>query len=198
MEDTVKQASEILSKVIDSSVIDNAIDSSNISIQYTEEDIKKIEGENESLKSKVFELENKLSESEKKYLYLLADLENIKKRYNTQILDFKKYEGENVLKDVIEFLDYLKLKIVNTDNEHNGRLIEIENQVYKLLNIFDVKPIYEIRPVYFNDEYDEAVFSIDTDDKDLDNSIASVLKQGFKFKDKILRYEQVSVNKFKE
>ena len=198
MEDTVKQASEILSKVIDSSVIDNAIDSSNISIQYTEEDIKKIEEENESLKSKVFELENKLSESEKKYLYLLADLENIKKRYNTQILDFKKYEGENVLKDVIEFLDYLKLKIVNTDNEHNGRLIEIENQVYKLLNIFDVKPIYEIRPVYFNDEYDEAVFSIDTDDKDLDNSIASVLKQGFKFKDKILRYEQVSVNKFKE
>lgn len=194
MENNIKQASEILSKTIDASTIDNAINT----IQYDEEDIENLKEENENLKMKQFELEHKLSETEKKYLYLLADLENIKKRYNKQIDFFKKYEGENVLKEVIEFVDYLRLKIINTDNEHNEQLRDIENQVYKLLNMFDVKPIYEVRPAYFNNEYDEAIISKECDDKNLDNSIDSVYKQGYYFKDKILRYEQVVVNKFKE
>ena len=34
------------------------------------------------------------------------------------------------------------------------------------------------------------------DDKNLDNSINKVYKKGFKFKDKILRFEKVIVNKY--
>jgi molecular chaperone GrpE (heat shock protein) len=68
----------------------------------------------------------------------------------------------------------------------------------KLLKMFDVQPIYEERPAYFNDEYDEAVLSKDCNDPTLDNSIESVYKQGWRFKDKILRYEQVVINKYKE
>ncbi|MBR6908158.1 nucleotide exchange factor GrpE, partial [bacterium] len=58
--------------------------------------------------------------------------------------------------------------------------------------------IYDERPVYFNDKYDEAILSKDCDDKNLDNSIDTVYQKGYIFKDKILRYEKVIVNKYKE
>ena len=68
----------------------------------------------------------------------------------------------------------------------------------KLLNKYGVYLIYEEdkRPIYFNSEYDEAISSVKTDDIKLDNSINKVYKKGFKFKDKILRFEKVIVNKY--
>ena len=152
---------------------------------------------------KITDLENQASYTDEvinewktKYLYLQADLENIKKRYNKQIEDIRKYEGENVFKELIDFVDFLQLQIDN--NGEDQRLLEIKNKMLSLLNIFDVKPIYEERPMYFNDQYDEAILSKDCNDKTLDNSIENVYKQGWMFKDKILRYEQVVVNKYKE
>lgn len=191
MKDNIKKASEIISKTIDASVIDNAINS----IEYTDEDIEKIKEENENLKSKQFELEYKLSESEKKYLYLLADLENIKRKYNKQIDDLRKYEGENILRDLLGIYDSLTVAMNNSDD--NGYKF-IRNNLFELLRKYDVNPIYNERPAYFNDKYDEAILSKDCDDPQLDNSINCVHQEGFLFNDKILRYEQVVVNKFKE
>jgi len=129
-----------------------------------------------------------------KYLYLQADLENIKKRHNKQLAELRKYEGENILYEIIVFLDYIELKINNETN--NDSLNDIKDKTLKLLNMFDVKPIYDKRPVYFNSEYDNAIISLPTQDKSLDNSIVNVIKKGYFFKDKILRYEDVAVNKY--
>ena len=131
-----------------------------------------------------------------KYLYLQADLENIKKRYNKQISDLIKYEGENIFKEIIEFIDFIQLQIDNYQDDQ--RLLDIKNRMLSLLNMFEVKPIYEERPMYFNDQYDEAILSKECNDKTLDNSIESVYKSGWLFKDKILRYEQVVVNKYNQ
>jgi len=136
-----------------------------------------------------------IDEWKNKYLYLQADLENIKKRYNKQISDLRKYEGENIFKELIEFIDFIELQINNT--KENQRLLEIKSKMLSLLNMFDVHPIYKERPMYFNEQYDEAILSKDCNDKTLDNSIENVYKQGWMFKDKILRYEQVVVNKYK-
>jgi len=137
-----------------------------------------------------------IQELKNKYLYLQADLENIKRRYNKQISDLRKYEGENIFKEMINFVDFLQLQIDN--NSRDSRLTEMKSKMLSLLKMFDVHPIYEERPIYFNDQYDEAILSNDCNDKTLDNSIASVYKQGWMFKDKILRYEQVVVNKYVE
>ena len=145
---------------------------------------------------KIKELEQKLKESENKYMYLAADLENIKRRYNKQIEEFHKYEGENIFKELITFVDYLDYKIDN-DIHDIDRTINIKNEILKILNKFNVKPIYDNdRPVTFNDEYDEAVSAVNTDDKILDNSIFKVYHKGYIFKDKILRHEEVIVYKY--
>ena len=67
----------------------------------------------------------------------------------------------------------------------------------KILEKYGVELIYKgERPVFFNSEYDEAITSVITNDPKLDNSINNVYKKGYKFKDKILRYEKVIVNKY--
>jgi len=147
---------------------------------YTQADLKKKDDEIENWKNK--------------YLYLQADLENIKKRYNKQLEDKSKYEGENIFKDLLEIfdnLDYSKMDDIDILNTYNSLL--------KLLGKYEVKLIYEDedeRPVFFNSEYDEAITSVKTDDPKLDNSIYKIYKKGFFFKDKILRFEKVIVNKY--
>ena len=141
-------------------------------------------------------IDEQINEWKNKYLYLQADLENIKKRYNKQILELQKYEGENIFKEIITFVDFLQLQIDN--HSEDSRLSEMKSKMLSLLKMFDVHPIYEERPMYFNDQYDEAILSKDCNDKTLDNSIESVYKQGWVYKDKVLRYEQVVVNKYKE
>jgi molecular chaperone GrpE (heat shock protein) len=39
---------------------------------------------------------------------------------------------------------------------------------------------------------------MDVDDKTLDNTVKDIIAKGYKYKDKILRYEKVVVNKYKE
>jgi len=147
---------------------------------YTQEDLEKKEEEIESWKNK--------------YFYLQADLENIRKRYNKQIEDLKKYEGENILNDLLEIFDNLDYS-VNDDID----ILNTYNALLKLFMKYEIELIYEEeRPIFFNSEYDEAIASVTTTDPSLDNSIHKVYKKGFLYKDKILRYEKVIVNKFEK
>jgi len=138
------------------------------------------------------ENDEELKDLKNKYLYLQADLENVKRRYNTQIADIKKYEGENIFKDLLEIFDNLDYS-ANDDID----ILNTYNLLLKLFDKYDIRLIYkDERPVFFNSEYDEAVISVETDDPNLDNSINKVYKKGFFFKDKVLRFEKVIVNKY--
>lgn len=153
--------------------------------------------------NKIKELESKLQESENKYKYLLADLDNIKKRYNKQLEDKSKYEGETIFKDIISNVcdDFDYLFKYNEGNTLDRTNIEV---IYRrLLNVLEnhgITPLYREynRPAMFNNETDDAVSQVPTKDKTLDNSINNVIKKGYKFKDKILRFEQVLINKYEE
>ena len=149
---------------------------------------------------KVNELESKLQESENKYKYLLADLDNIKKRYNKQLEDKSKYEGEKILFDLLEIYDNLDIasEYDNEESIHGKTNYNlIQKKLLDILNKYGVELIYkEERPAYFNLEYDEAIFSQICNDKTLDNSIVNVYQKGFLFKDKVLRFEKVIINKY--
>lgn len=150
-------------------------------------------------------IDEQINEWKNKYLYLQADLENIKKRYNKQILELQKYEGENIFKDIItnvcDDFDYL-LRYNESNTLDRSNIEVIYRRLLNVLNKYGVKQMYGFdngnRPMIFNSDTDDAVSQITTNDKILDNSINSVIKKGYNFKDKVLRYEQVVVNKYKE
>lgn len=150
-------------------------------------------------------IDEPINEWKNKYLYLQADLENIKKRYNKQISDLRKYEGENIFKDIItdvcDDFDYL-LRYNKSNTLDRSNIEVIYRRLLNVLNKYGVKQMYGFdhgnRPMIFNSDTDDAVSQITTNDKILDNSINDVIKKGYNFKDKVLRYEQVIVNKYKE
>lgn len=140
------------------------------------------------------EKDKDIEELKNKYLYLQADLENVKRRYNKQIEDLKKYEGESIFIKLIQILDTMEYSIGDCIDCLNNY-----NILINLLNDFGVHQIYEDeRPIFFNSDYDEAVTSVETNDPSLDNSINKVYQKGYFYKDKVLRYEKVIINKYNE
>lgn len=136
-----------------------------------------------------------------KYLYLAADMENMRKRFNKQLNNAIEYGKEDICLDIITEIDALLLNERHTDNEdERTRLNKIITSFYTMLKKYGVEPMYDLlkRDMYFNPETDNAVTSIPTDDKILDNSIADIIKKGYRYKDKVLRYEDVIVYKFEE
>lgn len=134
----------------------------------------------------------------KKYLYLAADMENMKKRFNKQLSTLVEYGKEEIFLDVISEIDNLILNEKYTDNEDERiRMRTIINSFYTMLKKHNVEPLYSLikRDMYFNPDTDNAVTSLPTDESVLDNSIVDVMKKGYKYKDRILRYEDVIIYK---
>lgn len=136
-----------------------------------------------------------------KYLYLAAEMENMRKRFNKQLSNVVEYGKEEIFLDIITQLDNLLLNEKHTDNEDERiRMRTIINGFYTMLKKYNVEPLYSLnkRDMYFNPDTDNAVTFLPTDDTVLDNSIADVMKKGYKYKDKILRYEDVIIYKVNE
>lgn len=131
-----------------------------------------------------------------KYKYLLADLMNTKKRYQKLLDDANKYKEESIAKDLVSVSDDFERMLSNEIDKDGVNLVY--GKLINILNKYSIKPIYEKRPAFFNDEYDSALVTMDVDDKMLDNTIHDVVEKGYKYKDKVLRYEKVVVNKYKE
>lgn len=136
-----------------------------------------------------------------KYLYLAAEMENMRKRFNKQLSNVAEYGKEEIFLDIITQLDNLILNEKHTDNEdERNRMRTIINGFYTMLKKYNVEPLYSLnkRDMYFNPDTDNAVTFLPTDDNILDNSIVDVMKKGYKYKDKILRYEDVIIYKVNE
>lgn len=136
-----------------------------------------------------------------KYLYLAADMENMRKRFNKQLSNAVEYGKEEIFLDIITQLDNLILNEKHTDNEDERiRMRTFINGFYTMLKRYNVEPLYSLtkRDMYFNPDTDNAVTSLLIDDSVLDNSIVDVMKKGYKYKDKVLRYEDVIIYKYSE
>lgn len=139
---------------------------------------------------------NKEAETWKtKYTYLLADLENVKKRNALTIDKLQRWGNEDIILDLLEIIDDIERSMkYENDNIKNG----IYSKLIKLLSKYKVKPIYTERPIYFNAEYDNAVVQVPTTDSTLDNAIVEVSKKGYEYNGEIIRYEDVIINKYSE
>ena len=143
---------------------------------------------------KLIDEANKEAETWKtKYTYLLADLENVKKRNSMVIDKLQRWGSEDIILDLLEIIDDIERSLkFDTDN------IIIYSKLIELLTKYKVKPIYSERPIFFNDKYDNAVVQIPTSDKELDNTVIEVSKKGYEYNGKVIRYEDVIINKYSE
>lgn len=153
-----------------------------------------VEGQIEILSNKVKVLEEEVKDNWELFLRAKADIENLKKRTDKEIVNITKYANKNILLDLLPLLDSFEASFVNTSSDNNDSVYFL---FYKLLlGIFEKYNVRKIRVKeydFFDPSKHEVVSTVDSDV--YDTVISSVLQSGYELHDHVLRYVKVSIFK---
>ena len=147
-------------------------------------------------------LQNKVKEGEDKYLRLLAELENSRRRSQKSQEEASKYAIVDFAKEIITSIDIFS-KALQSIKEHKVEddllknfVIGIEltkKELEKTLSKFGVEKISPLG-VSFDSNYHEALFS--KEDKSQEEGIVcDIIEEGYKIYDRLLRPAKVGIIK---
>jgi len=156
-----------------------------------EEVLEKSEEEAEKKKPSFEEL---FIEKEKELLYLRAEFENFKRQSIKERSDLLKYAGESMARDILNTLDVFEKALSQEITEENYKnFVEgISLTADQLSNDLKKHGIEEIdcKGKPFDPNTCEALSQIPSADVE-EGHVIEVMRKGFKYRDKVLRYAQV-------
>ncbi|MCX7697444.1 MAG: nucleotide exchange factor GrpE [Bacteroidales bacterium] len=131
-----------------------------------------------------------------KYIRLLAEFENYKKRIRQEKHEWQKAVLIEFIKNLLPILDDLErgLKVMEDSNENqietfkNGYEI-IHNKFLHVLKQYGLEPIDEV--VEFNTDLHEAISTIEN--PEMKGKIIEVVEKGYKLEGKVIRFAKVIV-----
>ncbi len=152
-------------------------------------------GESEDDESNISTLKKELREQKEKYLLLLADFDNFKKRVIKERSELVKYQGERVLFEIVEVLDNLERALEHKDSDES-KLREglelIHKQFVESLAKFEVIQVSTLGEA-FDPNIQNALSIQQTSDVE-PNRVVEEFKKAYKYKDKLLRPAEVVVS----
>ncbi len=167
-----------------------------------EKEEKKNKKENKELKhleEENHKLKNDLKESSEKVLRLAAEMQNYKKRNETEKSNMLKYANEDLAKNLLPILDNFERAIRLDDNDLSDEVSKflsgfkmIYGSFVNVLNNIEVKEI-ECDGLEFDPVYHQAVLT-EKDETKPSGVILEVLQKGYMYKDKVIRPAMVKVN----
>jgi molecular chaperone GrpE len=133
---------------------------------------------------------------QQKYLRLLAEFDNFKKNVIKERLERQKYEGERILKSVVELLDEFERALSFAVGKEDP-VVEGIRMIYKnfenLLARYGVQA-KSFQGCAFDPNYLEAIGEEESEELP-EGFVIKELKKCYVFKDKVLRYGEVLVSK---
>ena len=144
--------------------------------------------------------EEKKTEKDK-YIRLLADFDNYKRRTEEEKKNISIFVEQLIFSELIVIVDDFE-RFLNSETNADKKIVEGVSLILKKINSFLTK--YEVKKIEikdgdeFNDEISESVSTQEVTDKNMENKIIKVYENGYKIKDKVLRFAKVIVGKFKE
>lgn len=132
-------------------------------------------------------------QSRDRYLRLLADFENFRKRSEREKTEFYKYALAGLLKDLLPVLDNFDRALDHAeegDDFHKGVLL-IYKQLFEVLQKHGLRPIDE-SGVPFDPNIHEAVIR-EEDPSVPSHTVTAVLQKGYFLHDRLLRPAMVKV-----
>ena len=153
----------------------------------------------ESLKGLLEELKEELEQYKDKYLRLLAEFDNYRKRVLKEKEEYIKCANEELIKCLLEVLDNLERAIDassgTTDYDGLRRGIELTYQHLKeILAREGLSPI-ECVGKKFDPNYHEAVMQVDGEEPE---KVVEEVQKGYTLKGKVIRPSKVIVSKLHE
>ena len=154
----------------------------------------------ESLNLEIDKLTNESKNNWELFIRCKAEMENFKKRTDKEMLNTSNFALQNILCDFIPLLDGFELCLKNR-NENN--LINVDGVILihkMILNILDKYNLKKISTEE-NEKLDiskHEVISVEYEENaDEDDTIKTILQNGYMLNDRVLRYVKVSVLKRK-
>jgi molecular chaperone GrpE len=174
-------------------------------VQPEDQKTKEPEGEKkeltaqERLAEQLAEKAREAAENYDKWLRLLAEFDNFKKRTQKEKADLMKFSNESLLRSFLPILDNLERAIDHAKGtQENAPLLEgVEITLRQFLNTlekFGVKPL-SARGEAFDPEKHEAVSQQESDQEP--NRVISEIEKGYIYHDRLLRPARVIVSKEK-
>ena len=158
-----------------------------------------IQEEEHSAKSDSLEEENKvLSELvkslEEKTLRAQAEIENVRKTSQKEVVKARIYASEPLAKELLSPIDNLQSALEHSDQDVPKSLLELVlkeiNQAFSNNNLKEINPVGE----KFNPNFHEAL-SVQEDQKKDPDEILEVIQKGYSIEDRVIRPALVVVNK---
>jgi molecular chaperone GrpE len=155
--------------------------------------------EAEQAAEKKLSLEDKLAETEDRYLRARAELDNFKRRSEREKSELSSFVKITLLRDIIPLLDDFKRFFEHVENGENSldesfvQGVEmIRNSLVKILEKHGVEAVEKTGvPVDYN--LHEAVLTEPVKDKEKDHTVLQVLEVGYRIGDKLIRPAKVTV-----
>ena len=152
--------------------------------------------ENVDLNKKLEEKEKEAAANYDKYLRTVADLENYKKRAIREKSDIIKYGNEELIKDILPFVDSLDRALEHDTGDvqaFKDGVALIQDQLLSCLKKHGVERI-ETAGLNFDPNFHEALMQMESDQHE-DNKIVSEMERGYLLNGRLLRPSKVCVCK---
>lgn len=143
----------------------------------------------------VAEAEARFKELSDRYVRLVADFDNFRRRTRANEATVREQAATNLIQDLLPVIDNLQLALSKTEDSEDGfasGVILIEQQLMTVLQNHGVEPINTMGEP-FDPNYMEAVAQIDAPDGVEPGHVAEELRRGYLLHNKVLRPAQVIV-----
>lgn len=152
----------------------------------------------ESVESTEFEtLKNELEEMKDKYLRLVAEFDNYKKRSIKERFELMKTAAQETIVTLLPVLDDFDRAKKSADNGAEVFSEGVQLVYQKLYNALEQKGLktMESQGVDFDPEWHEAITDIPAPSEDMKGKVLDTIEKGYVLNDKIIRYAKVVVAK---
>ena len=140
---------------------------------------------------------SQVDQLEEKLLRAQAEIQNLRRISQNELIKARLYGSENLVKDLIPSIDNLFRTLENQDTENKTVPSEgVSLIVREMVSALEKNGISIIDPKgeEFNPNEHEAL-SVTENDEEKPNIVLEVFQKGFKFKDRVIKPAMVVVNK---
>jgi len=148
----------------------------------------------QKLKAELSNKDKEINNLKDKYLRLVAEFENYKKRTNREKEEFAKYAKENIISSILPVMDDFERAKNTNQNDAQGYIL-IGQKMLDILSKHNLKKIMLDKNETFDLEKHEAISSIIVKEKNKKGKIIEELEAGYMLSDKIIRYPKVIIGK---
>jgi len=155
-------------------------------------------GSNETMESEIEQLKNELKETKEKYLRLVAEFDNFRKRTAREKIEVIQTASKDVLVSLLEVLDdaeraQQQIESSSEADQLKQGVLLVFNKLKNILQSKGVKKM-EAKGSDFNPDLHEAVAEIPAGEK-MRGKVVDVVQNGYYLNDKIIRFAKVVVGK---